>query len=271
MPPATANPTTSADALSQLQQYQGSLQTPQQALDAAKGTLGVNGAQATATGLQGAIQNTTNLLGRVAPSVYGRTQQSLVTDAGASRQIANESAPLQSQLEKEGTDYTNANDTYKTLLGEAQSQADSTLGEQQNRQNYLQTIYNDLYGKETDAAKLAEQSREADLSAKASSSSGLSGALGSLLGSGASASNPADAVKSQAATAVNNLLKTKNNQTIAQTVQAISKSAGYGNAYDQAKLELLRSAVPGYFNKDGTLNTSRINYLQSDNYNDFVL
>lgn len=163
--PPAANPTTSGDALTQLQQYQGSLQSPQQALDAAKGTLGVNAAQSTATGLQGAIQNTTNLLNQVAPSVYGRTGNSLVTTAQAGQQINNESAPLQQNLAKEGTDYSNAEDNYKNLLDEANTEATNTISGQNSKESALQGIYNDLYGKESDDAKLAEQEREANLSA----------------------------------------------------------------------------------------------------------
>lgn len=195
MPPA---PSTSADALAQLNQYSGTLQTPQAAMDAAKSSLGVNAAQSTATGLQGAIQNTTNLLNQVAPSTYGRTQNSLVTDAQADQQIANSSAPLQKTLDKEGTDYGNAEDSYKTLLGEADTEATNTISDQANREGYLQNIYSDLSAKEqNDIAnqlnqqKLAEQAREADLTAKSAAGSGGvsigSGASGGSSGGGASA------------------------------------------------------------------------------------
>jgi hypothetical protein len=194
----------SQQALQELQTYQGSLQTPQQAMDAANQTLGVTGAQNNVSGLRSAVQNTTSLLGQVAPNVYGRTQNSLVTSAQAGRQIQNESAPLQTTLGKETGDLNTAEDDYRTLVGQAQSQANNTLSAQNSKLGFLQNIYEDLYGKEKDAAALAEERRQFDAdqaykqaALKASSSSGSSGlsGLSSLLGSaGSSPATPTAAI-----------------------------------------------------------------------------
>lgn len=257
--------TTSQQALQNLQQYQGSAQTSQQALDSANQQYGTAAAQQQVQGLRGAIQNTTNLLNNVAPSVQGRTGNSLVTSAQANQIINNEQAPISATLSKENTDYGNDESDAQNLQQEAQSAAQAKLQDQTNQESYLQNIYNDLYTGESDSAKLAEQQREADLSAKASSSSdGLASTLGSLFGGG-SAAAPASPTGSltggktsaQAQSYVSSLLKTNNANTIINTYNALVKSAGYGNTYDAAKLQLMQAAAPGFF-KNGTLNNSYV-------------
>src|SRR5258708_9369943 len=114
MPPAA---TTSGQALQGMQNFAGSMLTPQAAADQANKQYGVDAAQGQVQGLRGAIQNTTDLLNKVAPSVMGRVGNSLVTDAQANRQITNEQAPLNTQLNTETTDYSNANTDYHAAVG----------------------------------------------------------------------------------------------------------------------------------------------------------
>lgn len=243
-------PSTSADALNQLSQYQGSLQTPQQAMDAANQQFGVSGAKQTATGLQGAIQNTTNLLNQVAPSVYGRTGNSLVTTAQASKQIDNASAPLQQTLTKQGTDYDNAEKNYEDLVGQSQDFTKNSLDAQNTKLGLLQNIYSDLYTKESDASKLAEQQREYDQSladqkaARAATASASQGGLSGLSSlTTPSASSTSDPLKTRAASTVNDLLR-QNGNIVQTTYNAIKKSASNGNTYDQLKLQLLNTIRP---------------------------
>lgn len=181
MPPAT----TSAGALGALQSAQAAQVTPEQAQQQANDALGVNAAQQTVTGLRGAIQRTTSLLNNVAPSVYGRTENSLVTSAQAGRQIANEQAPIQQDLSKNTADFTNAENDYKDLEGKAQAQASAKLADQGSRLSFLQQVYQNLYGQEQDAAKAAEQKRQFDAtlaetaaSRKASAASSFSPSFG---------------------------------------------------------------------------------------------
>ncbi len=179
MPPATDSTT----ALKNLQGYQASLQTPQQATEAANKALGVDAAGQNVQGLRGAIQRTTGLLQQVAPSIYGRTGNSLVTNAQATRQIGNESAPIQQNLATEGQNLTNAAQDYQDLTSKAQAQAAGTLQGQQGQLGYLQQIYQNLSGQEQNAkdeayrqATLAEQRRQADLQAATSRANAASGA-----------------------------------------------------------------------------------------------
>lgn len=150
----------SADALAQLQSAQSSALTPEQATTQANQANGVDAAQQTVTGLRGAIQHTTSLLNNVAPSVYGRTGGSLVTDAQATRQIGNEQAPIQTDLAKDTQDYTDANADAQTAEQKAEKQADDTITGQNSRLSYLQGIYQDMYGQEQDQAKAAEQAKQ---------------------------------------------------------------------------------------------------------------
>lgn len=168
MPPATD----SATALKNLQGYQSSMQTPDQAATAANQSLGVDAAQQQVSGLRGAIAKTTGLLQQVAPSVYGRTQNSLVTNAQATKQIANEQAPINTELNQQQQDYSGASQDYQTLLNEANQRATNTIQGQQGQMSYLQQIYGDLQAKEQGQrdeafrqAQLAEQTRQANLSA----------------------------------------------------------------------------------------------------------
>lgn len=148
MPPAT----TSQQAQANLQQYGANMKSPDTALTEAQSATGVSQAQQQVSGLRGAIQNSTNLLERVAPSVMGRTQNSLVTSAQADKQISNEQAPINTQLNKEQTDYTNANQDYNNAEQQAETRANGVISGQQNQLSYLQNVYGNLKSAEDSAA-----------------------------------------------------------------------------------------------------------------------
>lgn len=155
-------PQNSQQALAALQGAQQSAQDPNSILQAQNQQLGVNDAQNTVTGLRGAINNTTKLLTQVAPSVMGRTANSLVTNAQATKQIGNEQAPIQANLTQEGTDYNQASEDEQKLQDQAQTAASGIYQGQQDKLSYAQNLYNSLYQSEQDAATRAEQQREFD-------------------------------------------------------------------------------------------------------------
>lgn len=261
------NPTTSQDALAQLQQTESQAQNPNDILANQRQQLGVDSAQNTVTGLRGAINNTTQLLKQVAPSVMGRTANSLVTNAQATKQISNEQAPISANLTQEGTDYNNANSDLQQLESKAETAANGIYQGQQDKLSYAQNLYNSLLQKEQDAAaqafqqqQLQEQIREANMKSSTDSSSGLGSVISSLLGGGSPSKGSLSGGKTSddAYNAVKSLLGSNNYNTILNTYNAIQKSAGYGNTYDQTKLQLLQSIAPGIF-KNGQLNTG---YLQ---------
>jgi hypothetical protein len=153
MPPAT----TSGQALQNLSSYTNSMQSPQQAFDQANAQYNIPQQNQQVQGLRQSVQNTQNLLSQIAPSVMGRTANSLVDNAQATRMIANEQAPLNATLSKENTDYANANQDYQNSLSEASQLANAELAGQSQKQSYLQGIYNDLYTQEQNAAQLAAE------------------------------------------------------------------------------------------------------------------
>lgn len=255
------NPATSQDALTQLQQIQSQSQDPNTILSNQRQQLGVQGAQDTVTGLRGAINNTTKLLKQVAPSVMGRTGSSLVTNAQATKQISNEQAPINQTLTDQGTELGTDQQDLADLNSKAQEAATGIYQGQQDKLSYAQNLYNTLYQKEKDAqaqqqaeADRQEQIREfnaqQDAAAKAASAAAGSGSF-NLPGAdspAAASSNPASGKTltggksvGDAATALQQLLATKNATTIRNTLSAIEKSAQYGNTYDQAKLQLINS------------------------------
>jgi len=188
MPPAAPpTATTSGQAQSNLQSYTGGMQTPDQAMGAANAQYGVNGAQATVQGLRSSLQNTNQVLQQVAPGVMGRTANSLVTSAQANRQIQNESAPIQTQLNNLGQQEQNASQDYQSALGQAQHAADANLAGQTQHQSYLQGIYNDLYTQEQNSAQLAAEKYAADASVKAAGAANASPSFGNLGATGVGA------------------------------------------------------------------------------------
>ncbi len=164
-------PANSGQALQQLQTAQSTVQDPNAILQSQNQALGVNAAQQTVGGLRGAIDNTTKLLNQVAPSVMGRTANSLVTNAQATRQIGNEEAPISKTLSDESGKYNEANTDLDRKTAAAQQASEGIYKGQQDKLSYLQNIYNTLYGQEKDtqarqdaAAAAAENARQFNVS-----------------------------------------------------------------------------------------------------------
>lgn len=181
MPPAT----TSQAALANLQSYQAGSKTPDQLTQDANKQYGVDAAGQQVSGLRQAISKTTGLLKQVAPSVYGRTQNSLVTNAQATRQIGNETAPIQQDLQNLGTQYSDASSDYDKATSQASQQAQLGYQGQQGQLSYLQQIYQNLAAGEQSQRDEAFRQQQAVDSRSAASSGGASpsfGALSSILG-----------------------------------------------------------------------------------------
>lgn len=178
----------SQQALAQLQQAQQSAQNPQNLLAQQQQQLGVQGQRDTTTGLRGAVDKTTKLLQQVAPSVMGRTQSSLVTNAQANRQIANEQAPISQNLNSQTTAYNQSAQDLADTENRASQAAQLAYTGQQDRLSYLQNLYGSLYQREQDEANRQEtirqfneeQARLRQAAAASSASAGFN--LGGLLG-----------------------------------------------------------------------------------------
>ncbi len=248
-------PSTSEQAFNNLQAFQSSAKNPADLLAQQQQTLGTTAANQNVQGLRGAVANTTRLLNNVAPGVMGRTGNSLVTSAQANRQIQNETAPIAQQLSQRTNDLGTAQQDYNTLQNQAQQAAELQYSGQQNQLSYMQNLYNTLYQKEADARKAAADEaarqeqirqfneslaaqREASTRSSAASYASPSFSTGSTP---ATPRTPVDPIKQKAQADVANLL-TKDGNRIQQEMAAIARSAGYGNTYDQLKLQLLQAA-----------------------------
>lgn len=246
----SAAPTTSGQALTNLQGAQSQAKAPQDILSGQQQQLGVPGQQQQVSGLRQAITNTTNLLNQVAPSVYGRTQNSLVTSAQAGHQIANEQAPIATQLQQENQDYSGAqSDLDKALTLAGQSANLEVAGQQQKLDNF-KSIYDSLYKQEQDAAtrelenqKLSESKRQFDVTNATNQANKLN--LADLLKTTTPAATT-PSLQDQAYQNVQGFLKGDNN-SIRSDYAATLKSANNGNALDKLKIQLYQSARPDLF------------------------
>lgn len=231
----------SAQALQNLQAFQGQIKAPQDILKDQQTQLGVPQQQQQVSGLRQAITNTTNLLNQVAPSVYGRTQNSLVTSAQAGRQIQNEQAPIATNLNKQETDYTGANsDLDRALQQAAQASSLQVTGQQQQLDN-LKSIYGAYYQQEQDAAARELENQKLALAKSQAASSANNGLSLGGLGAAASLTPKAPSIQDQAYLSVQNFLK-QGNTAATSDYAATKASADRGNALDKLKIQLYNQA-----------------------------
>lgn len=164
----------SQEALVEMQNAQAQAQNPNDILTGQRQQLGVNAANDSVKGLRGAIDSTTQLLKKVAPSVMGRTGSSLVTNAQATRQIANEQEPIASNLTDQTGKYNQAAEDAAKLEAQASQAAQGIYQGQQDKLSYLQNIYNNLFNRE----QYEEQKRQAEIERQASARGGSGGGGG---------------------------------------------------------------------------------------------
>lgn len=252
-------PQSSQQALAGLQQTQQATQDPNTILSGQRQQLGVDNAQGTVTGLRGAINNTTKLLQQVAPSVMGRTGSSLVTNAQATKQIANEQAPISQNLTQQGTEYNQANEDLGQKEQQAKDAASGIYAGQQDKLSYAQNLYNTLYKQEQDAADRAEQMRQ--FNAQQETARAAQAAANRQFDYGVSQDKTSAAATQKAAAdkalqmnkdaALKDVKSVLGKSNIADYKNAVSKSAANGNELDKIKLELLQQLAPQLFTGSG--------------------
>lgn len=248
--------TTSSQALQNLQQFSSAAQSPQQLISGANQSLGVDAAQQQVSGLQKAIGQTTNLLNQVAPSVMGRTANSLVTSGQANNQIAQQSAPIQTNLQNDTSAYNQANTDYANKEQQAQQLVNAEQTGQSNQQSYLQGIYNDLYTAEQNQAQQAEAQREFNTSqANALKSASGSGVIPIGPGSGvsSSANQPSNRdAYNGALTSLAGTLSSANHPTYEQAVSSLVNEFGGKGISPQEIGSYLYQLYGQHFNMAGT-------------------
>lgn len=253
-------------ALANLQTQQTQALNPNDILKQQRDQLGVTGAQETVKGLRGAINNTTKLLKQVAPSVMGRTQSSLVTNAQAQKQIQNEQAPIAQNLSDQGQEYNIASQDLNQLERDASQAASGIYQGQQDKLSYLQNIYNSLFQREQAEKEAARQEatrqeqirqfneelalRKAAEGRAARASSGGGFSLGGSTGGGGGTTSPAAATSPEQQNAYNDVrsrVGRDNDQALQSDYVATASSAKNGNATDRMKLQIYRQLRPDLF------------------------
>lgn len=110
--------------------------------------VGLPSARERQMGLRAAISNTENLLRNVDPSVTGRTQGSLVTEAQRSKIVQNERQPYAEQFREQSRALEGETANLADLSSRAMSGTQMALGEQSAQERQLQELYQTLYGRE---------------------------------------------------------------------------------------------------------------------------
>lgn len=181
-------PTNSAAAKQALDSYKRT--NPDAAISAGESKYGVSGLNSQLTALRSITGNLENSIRSVDPSVTGRTQGSLVTEAQRSKIVNNERAPLMDDYREASQELGDVNSQYERATGLASNYANSLLRDDEQEYNRLFGMYTTALDAEQRAAALAEQKRQFDLSladsksARAGSGGGSGLNLGALLGGG---------------------------------------------------------------------------------------
>jgi uncharacterized small protein (DUF1192 family) len=234
----------------QLADYDSKRKSSADVLNEAMGKYGIPEIRSRVAGLRTTLTNTENALNAVDPSVTGRTQGSLVTEAQRQKQVANERAPIAEQYGSLSRSLGDAQSNLSDQERAAQMLAEGQLNDYSAGREALSTRYNLALGRETedrrrleaDRAFQLEQQRAAD-ARRAAAASIATPTLGKTTATPAQQqSGLSDSDKQRAFQKVQELLSLKDNGRIMETYQAIKKSAAKGNLYDQAKLELLNRA-----------------------------
>jgi hypothetical protein len=150
----------SATLAKQLQDYDSHKVTSVDALNEALGQFGVPEIRKTVGGLRTTVANTTNALNNVDPSVTGRTQGSLVTEAQRQRQVVNERAPIAQQLTSQTGALGENEKSLQDALGQASTLASNRVNDYNTGRQALASQYDIAYTREQNVAK-AEAERQA--------------------------------------------------------------------------------------------------------------
>lgn len=161
----------SATIAQQLQQYDAKKVNSTDALNAAMTQYGVPEIRNTVSGLRTTLANTQNAYNAVDPSVTGRTQGSLVTEAQRTKQVSNERAPIADQITAQGRSLTDNQAALQDATSQANSLADRQVNDWNAGRSVLQNEYDTTYKREQDqanadreAAAAAEAKRQFDVS-----------------------------------------------------------------------------------------------------------
>lgn len=243
----------SGSLLKQLQNYDANRKNSVDVLNDAMAKYGIPEIRQRVSGLRTTLSNTENALNAVDPSVTGRTQGSLVTEAQRQRQVANERAPIAEQYGQQSRALSDESGNLSDQLQAAQLLAQNQVSDYDKGRTALQSQYDTSIAREAEQRRQLEADRAYQLQvqqandARKAAASLASPTFGSS-GASTTASKPqTDPLQQRAYNAVRDLLNVKDKNVIRNTFNAIQKSAGYGNQYDKIKLQLLQQLAPDMF------------------------
>lgn len=180
----------SATLAKQIADYDTKRRSSVDVLNEAMGKYGVPEIRSRVTGLRTTLANTENALNAVDPSVTGRTQGSLVTEAQRQKQVVNERAPIMEQYGQQERALGNESANMSDALGAAKILAEGQQNDWNIGRQALQSRYDQTFAKEQaekafqlEQEKLAEAKRQA-----AAAAAGYS--LGGNAGSGSASQSP---------------------------------------------------------------------------------
>lgn len=135
--------------------YQKGMSNPLDLYNQQTTNLGVGDVRGRVNSLNTTLLNTENALNQVDPSVTGRTQGSLVTEAQRNRLVNLERQPIAAQYGQQSNQLNTQQANLRDLLGQASNMSNL---EMQGQQNKLQAL-GDIYNKEFTRQQTAEVAR----------------------------------------------------------------------------------------------------------------
>lgn len=232
-----------------------------QAIGEAETKYDIPGITSRLSSLRGLVGNLQSSVEAVDPSVTGRTSGTFTSEGQRQALVSKERAPILGDLGKQTQALGQEQAGFQTASSLASQMASALLSQDQNTYQKLLDQYNAAIS----AEQAAEQKRQFNETLKAQKEAARAANSGGVydlskivksLTEGGSKDN--SAIKKKALVDVAQMFQRQGTKSFYEEVVAIAKSAGYGNTYDQAKLELIKAKQPGLFPK-GKLNEP---YLQ---------
>ena len=140
--------------------YQKGMANPLDLYNQQTTNLGVGDVRGRVNSLNTTLLNTENALNQVDPSVTGRTQGSLVTEAQRNRLVNLERQPIAAQYGQQSNQLNTQQANLRDLLGQASNMSNLEMQGQQNKLQALGDIYNKAFTSQQ-AAEVARLQAEA--------------------------------------------------------------------------------------------------------------
>lgn len=270
----------SADAYSALQGFDSTRPTATDYISKANSQYNVPQDQQQVSGLQGSINNLTQSLQGVAPSVQGRTSGTFTTAGQQSALINKEQAPIATDISNENSSLGTAQTNQAHDEDLANQMVQALLGQDNTKYQGLLDTYNAASGSEKEQEaekefqasqaleqqKLAETTREFNLTPRAASASDYTQQLLDFMKGqqGGNSSSQLNNGEQQAVNEVNDRIKGAgaNTDALLSDYAATKISADNGDAGDKAKLQAYALAKPSLFGAGGSA-LSKVNALIS--------